>query len=666
VKLLIHLCLEDKGESQMPKLFRTAPIGALLSLLLLVTAHSSSAATYTVTNTNDSGPESLRWAITQANSESGPHTIEFNLANCPCVISLTSGQLSVDADVTIVGLGADQLAIERDATAGDFRIFLIQAGNAVTISDMTVRNGKDGFGGAGIYNQRSTLTLNNVKVNGNSTGNIGGGIVNDGTELGGFATMIINDSTITGNSAGWGGGVLNLGEAEGNATMTIRNSTVTGNTATSDGGGVRNTGQHGGNAILDVFDSVVTDNTAGSKGGGIYNVATESGVQPGVAVMTMTNSRVTFNGASTGGGVSNGRLSTLTMTNSAVAGNSATGLGSVGGIENVAATMSLAGSTVSNNSGSSNGGIFNELGTLSLTNSTVSNNTGGAIGGIFNYNPQNIGSLTFTNSTVSDNLATGSNGVGGIFNFEGRANAANSIIAGNTAAFGTPDAAGVFLSQGFNLVGDGGVSTGFIAPGDQVGTTPAPLDPLLGPLQDNGGPTFTHALLPGSPAIDAGDPGYAGPLTTDQRGAGFVRVYSGRIDIGAFELQPTGIVCPLPQGDWKNNSVWPVDGLTLGDETYTNGELLDILNTPVGRGKNADASIILAYQLIAAKLNIANGADGTSVISTIADADALLGGLAGRLPYGVTPSSSTGKLMTGYASILDAFNNGTTTIGCSL
>ncbi|HSI87885.1 MAG TPA: choice-of-anchor Q domain-containing protein, partial [Pyrinomonadaceae bacterium] len=327
--------------------------------------------------------------------------------------------------------------------------------------------------------------------------------------------------------------------------------------------------------------------------------------------------------------------------------------------------MSVVGSTVSNNSGISSGGIFNELGTLSLTNSTVSNNTGGAIGGIANYNPQNIGSLTFTNSTVSDNLATGPNGVGGIQNFEGRANVANSNIAGNTAAFGTPDAAGVLLSQGYNLVGDGGVSTGFSAPGDQVGTTPAPLDPMLGPLQDNGGPTFTHALLPGSPAIDAGDPAYAGPLTTDQRGSGFARVFNNRIDIGAFELQPPP-PCPLPQGDWKNNSVWPVNGLTLGDETYTNGELLDILNTPVGRGRNADASIILAYQLIAAKVNIANGVDGTSILSTIAETDALLDGLSGRLPYGVSPSSPTGKLMTGFATILDAFNNGTTTTGCSL
>jgi hypothetical protein len=96
------------------------------------------------------------------------------------------------------------------------------------------------------------------------------------------------------------------------------------------------------------------------------------------------------------------------------------------------------------------------------------------------------------------------------------------------------------LNQGgdYNLIGDGtgmsGLSNG--VNGNLVGSASAPIDPLLGPLQDNGGPTQTMALLAGSPAIDAGDPNYTGPPFTDQRG--FARVYNGRIDIGAFEFQP--------------------------------------------------------------------------------------------------------------------------------
>jgi len=70
-------------------------------------------------------------------------------------------------------------------------------------------------------------------------------------------------------------------------------------------------------------------------------------------------------------------------------------------------------------------------------------------------------------------------------------------------------------------------------PGDQINT-----DPMLGPLQDNGGPTFTQALLPGSPAIDAGDPNFTPPPFYDQRGPRFRRVFNGRIDIGSFEKQP--------------------------------------------------------------------------------------------------------------------------------
>jgi hypothetical protein len=89
-------------------------------------------------------------------------------------------------------------------------------------------------------------------------------------------------------------------------------------------------------------------------------------------------------------------------------------------------------------------------------------------------------------------------------------------------------------SQGHNLIGVGDGGSGFVST-DLVGTSANPIDPKLGPLQDNGGPTFTMALLPGSPAIGAGDPTDA-PMY-DQRGPGFPRVVNGKIDIGAFEVQ---------------------------------------------------------------------------------------------------------------------------------
>src|SRR5205823_14575232 len=115
---------------------------------------------------------------------------------------------------------------------------------------------------------------------------------------------------------------------------------------------------------------------------------------------------------------------------------------------------------------------------------------------------------------------------------------------------------GVVISDGYNLTNDAGVLNtnggigGFTGPGDQINT-----DPLLGPLQDNGGPTFTHALLKGSPAINAGDPNFTPPPFFDQRGPGFNRVVNGRIDKGSFELQgptptptlsPTATATPTP------------------------------------------------------------------------------------------------------------------------
>ena len=125
--------------------------------------------------------------------------------------------------------------------------------------------------------------------------------------------------------------------------------------------------------------------------------------------------------------------------------------------------------------------------------------------------------------------------------------------------------------------------------------------------------------------------------------------------------------CPQPQGYWKNNpDAWPVSALpmTLGSQTYTQAELLTILRTPTGKGTKADASLILADQLIAAKLNIANGADGTPVTSTIADADAVLSLYTGKLPYRVRTNTTNGRRMVNDAATLESYNNGLLTPGC--
>jgi hypothetical protein len=162
--------------------------------------------------------------------------------------------------------------------------------------------------------------------------------------------------------------------------------------------------------------------------------------------------------------------------------------------------------------------------------------------------------VTLTNVTLTANRATSYGGGLGV-DF-GSPVLHNTLIAGNfNGATGTTrdDIAGAVDPGGdYNLIGDGSAMTGLHngVNGNLVGSADNPIDPLLGPLADNGGPTLTHALLSGSPAIDAGNNAYA--TDWDQRGPGFRRIVNGIIDIGAFEVQahahgrPTGQPLPDP------------------------------------------------------------------------------------------------------------------------
>lgn len=293
--------------------------------------------------------------------------------------------------------------------------------------------------------------------------------------------------------------------------LTIRNGTSQG--GLTGGGGIINSG------TTTLTNSTVSGNSSphGVGGGGIYN----SG-----GTLTLGNSTVSGNstvGTSSGGGILNG--GTLTLANSTVSGNTTTGLG--GGIYNYIATLTLTNSTVSGNASTGvagGGGILN-YGTLTLTSSTVSGNStaspggGAGGGGILNY-----GTATLTNGTVTGNTTTGPGGAGILAS--GTEDLRNTIVAGNGPAGG--DCSGAITSAGHNLDGDG--SCGLTGPGDLTN-----VNPLLGPLADNGGPTETHALFAASPAVDAGD--NVGCPTTDQRGAS--RPLIERCDIGAYEYGDT-------------------------------------------------------------------------------------------------------------------------------
>ncbi len=245
-----------------------------------------------------------------------------------------------------------------------------------------------------------------------------------------------------------------------------------------------------------------------------------------------TISKMTIQGGyvPVGGGINNG--GTLTINQCTVSGNTAFhtefGGGAGGGIANEG-TLLINESTINGNSVDEDGGGITNLGTLTINNSTLSGNsalgaTGGLGGGIFN-----AGTLTISNGTVSGNSATSG---GGIYN-TATSTLQNTIVA-NSSSGG--NCSGTVTSNGYNLSSDG--SCNFNGPGDLNNT-----DPMLGPLQNNGGPTPTMALPSRSPAIDAGNPAgcvdWLGQLLkTDQRGAPRPdKEDTGGCDIGAYERQ---------------------------------------------------------------------------------------------------------------------------------
>ncbi len=595
------------------------------------------AATITVHSSADAGGTcpgadcTLRQAIATA---APGDTIDFDMTTVTSPITLAS-ELAIDKDLQIQGPGASLLAISGNNAVRVFNIGGVIPAINVTISGLTIANGlnrgadgnpagEPGFGGGILNDSTGTLNIinsvlsNNAATGGNAQISIGGygrggAIYNRST-----GTLIITGSTLSGNTAtggnaGIGDGVGGLGAGKGGygdgaglynestGNVKIMNTTFSGNAA-KGGSAINNSGDPG--------------NLGGGSGGGAISNT--------VGTVTLTNSTLTGNSSALGdtqhagsGGVN------------CTPGGGGTGLqtGATGGaINNGSGTININSCTVSGNSanggiqgepdagnvitvtGSFGGGISNFTGTLNITNSTVFGNsvsTGTLFGTVVGVTSRGGGILNgegivnLTNSTIFGNSAAGGTASGcatagtgeggGVDNLTsaGTVNAKDTIISGNNVpADGLgPDFKGTLISQGWNLIGNSKDATITPTTGDQIGTDAMPIDPLLGPLADNGGPTMTLALLAGSPAIDKGaaatDPISGMPITTDQRGfprpvdnPAIANATGGNgSDIGAFEAQnaacSTVVTSTNDSGAGSLREAVICSNLTPGTQTIT-------------------------------------------------------------------------------------------------
>jgi CSLREA domain-containing protein len=572
-------------------LFRLSiPVCMLLSMLPVLTVRSAPAVPAAIIAVTTQADEfgtglstgcSLREAIQSANTDTafggcaagfGADVITlpagyYTLTGAAGENSNASGDLDITSDVTINKVGVAVTVIQAGTTVfnGVDRVLHIHSGATVEINDVTIRfgrapNGVDGAtgtsgeGGGGILNYKGSLTLNRCDVRDNRAGAGGdssasnGGYGGNGGGIHNYeGTLSLNDTAVTNNASGPGGdggpgreggwGGYGGGIYSQVSVVTLINATVSGNAsgAGGDGGDAVNgdagDGSNGGPgggvstttaASLTIIDSTIAANSTGAGGdGGDVTGGNGDGGDGG-------------DGGS-GAGIHTLIAVALTVTHSTISDN-ATGLGGSGG------AGSGTGSSGSNGARGYGGGLVTDS-QATLSASTFSGNTAYHGGGILG-----AGTATLTFVTITDNTTFGDGG--GVYAI-GSFTMANTIVAGNTDMGGeNPDCRGTVTSGDYNLLGIGNSAdcTFMSQANDLVGTTASPIDPRLGDLGDNGGPTWTHSLNLGSPAIDRIPMGVNGCSAGNDDQRGEPRLPP--CDIGAYEANLEYVYLPLVLKDY--------------------------------------------------------------------------------------------------------------------
>jgi hypothetical protein len=511
----------------------------------------------TVTTTADSGSGSLREAI--SNAQSGD-TIKFssNLANQK--ITLTGGQLTVKQNITLDGSGASNLTINGNSST---RILAVEKFLNVNIKNLNFTNGRTtGAGGAGEggaiqVRDYSTLTVENSKFTNNSASRggairvgYGGGLTVRGSTFDSNDGTLSNDGFSAGAIATYG-----AGGAAGKGKLVIENSTFTNNKGVN-GGAVYNL-----LGPLTIKNSVFKNNASTREGGAIFTDGADGDERDTVGgKILIESSQFEGNKAKAGGGAlylwtyrgDEAIIKDSTVLGNSVAKGGSNNLGRGGGIEFAGSKLTIANTTIANNTSPVQGGglwVNNNTSAVTITSSTISGNKAleDAGGGLF-INTWDGRPVKIINSTIADNFA--GRDAGGIWT--GGSNSddvtlTNTLFSGNVAEKTKQGHSNFILREGGGNI----VETIVGGRGPKVTSNSRYVDDAnLSGLQKVGN-DLVHQLLPNSPAINAGITN--GAPTTDQTGMS----RNGKPDVGAYEVRsqtPT----PLPKEDTPPAAPEPV------------------------------------------------------------------------------------------------------------
>ncbi|MBP0016324.1 MAG: CHAT domain-containing protein [Cyanobacteria bacterium SBLK] len=435
------------------------------------------------------------------------------------LVDLTLGELEITDDLTITG-GTTNVTVQRNTTAGNFRIFNVTKDVTTTFDRLNIRNGKVAENGGGIQ-AIGTVNLSNSVVSHNVSNNPhphggGGGMWLHGTAN--ITNSIISDNSSHSTPYGGGGGI------RVNGTANISDSVITNNTSDAHGGGIFFEG------TANIIDSTISDNSTKIYGGGVTSfrgvanlerssvINNSSGRNGGgfnIHEINISNSDISNNSSgNNGGGINGGKID---IQNSNLSGNFSHDGGAING-----SILNLENSSVLKNTSTLEGGGI-RVDTINIVNTTISGNFSVLEGGGIIANRG-----TIRNSTITNNHTDTGNGGGFFSNGIDPFTIRNTIIAGNTDTGGeAPDIGGDFNASTFeyNYIGTTQGATNLnLGTGNIIDP-----NPHLSPLGNYGGTTQTHVPLPNSPAIGAGT--FLGVSAIDQRG--FPR---GQVDIGATEV----------------------------------------------------------------------------------------------------------------------------------